>query len=384
MPILIGLFIGYRWGLHELGAFTVASATLAVALVVTDWGTTRALPRNLATLPHGMAVEFLSSANTFRLLLFAAVVALSAVAAVLGSWDRGVTTYMAILLPVCVFSMLTTNALSDRVVTGEMVGVGFAVMAGVLTFAALGAAFMRLALPPWSLAAAYACGKLVEAVVMTWGRWWVARMGIRSMSTTAALLWPFGVHLMLAAAYSRLSVFTVERMTDPISLGVFSVAVALHAALLLVPTSLALLHFPEITRAVQSGAGGRVRSILIRYSIFSCGTVGAGLIALGVLAPRIGRVLNVPPQFSSFLVAFAAISLITVFSSMAGFVMQARGREKEAARLAAWMLVVGVAYQLVALRVFGLWGICIAVTAGEITTVVSYILILRGKKNSRP
>src|SRR5262245_47406848 len=66
-PIALGLFLAHRWGRRELAAFTLAHATVVIVAAVTDWGATRALPRNLATLPPDAAAEFLAAANALRL-----------------------------------------------------------------------------------------------------------------------------------------------------------------------------------------------------------------------------------------------------------------------------------------------------------------------------
>lgn len=372
MPILIGLFIGYRWGLPHLGAFTVASASLTVALVITDWGATRALPRNLATLTPEAAIEFLASGNTFRLLLFAGAIAIGAVMMQCGVWNAEVKQYVVILIPVCVATMLATNALSERIVAGETVGIGWAVAVGVIVFASLAAVAIALQLGPRAFVAAYVCGKIAEAAVMARGRWWVAVVGRTSVAATAAILWPFGMHMILAALYSRLAVFTVERMTNPTDLGVFSVAVALNSAMLLVPTSVALFEFPAITRAMQRGDVPRVRRTVAVYSLLSVATVLFGIGGLWLFAGRIGRALRVPSHHEQFLVAYASVALVTIFSSMAVLLMQARGQERPAAWIAAAILVVGAIYQVISLKLFGLWGIVLGVAAGEITTVLAF------------
>ncbi len=67
VPIFLGLFLAHQWGRPELAAFTVAHAAVMIAVAITDWGATRALPRNLATLPPGAAAEHLAAANALRL-----------------------------------------------------------------------------------------------------------------------------------------------------------------------------------------------------------------------------------------------------------------------------------------------------------------------------
>ena len=188
--------------------------------------------------------------------------------------------------------------------------------------------------------------------------------------------------LILGVIYSRLAVFTVERVTTRAELGVFSVALACQNVLLLIPTSLALMQFPELTRRSKDGDGRAVRRILVRYTIVS--GLGALLVAvvLLMLAGPIARVLDVPPSMMPFVVAFAALAFPSSLSIVSGFFMQARGDE----RLVGWLSVVtlslALAYQMAALRAFGLWGIVIAVGAAEVTTIAVFGLGLAWTKRS--
>src|SRR5262245_50891782 len=87
VPIALGLFLAHRWGRRELAAFTIAHATVAIVTAVIDWGATRALPRNLATLAPDAAVEFLAAGNTLRLALVGASLALVTALVVAGVID---------------------------------------------------------------------------------------------------------------------------------------------------------------------------------------------------------------------------------------------------------------------------------------------------------
>ena len=375
MPILLGLFIAHRWGVTEVAPFAVANAIVAVALVVADWGATRALPRNLAMLAGDAGARFLASANAFRLLISAAMVVLAAVLAAAGVIQRDVAIYLAILFPLCVLSLVSTNALSERIVVRDTRRVGIAVGSGLSAFALLAALAVRAHEGPRWFVAAYVAGKLVESLVMSTGRWWVLAVQSHELRATAASLWPFGAQMILGVIYSRLSVFTVEHMASRTELGVFSVAAALQSALLLIPTSLALIYFPEMTRLANDARG--VRTILVRYTIISATGVTCGLTALGVFASRVTAVLKVPRAFTPFVVAFAALALLSIFSTIAGFLMQARGQEHRAARLSIVTLGLALVYQLTALHWWGLPGIIAAVAAAELTTVAVFGAALR-------
>ncbi|MGH9172959.1 MAG: lipopolysaccharide biosynthesis protein, partial [Vicinamibacterales bacterium] len=202
--------------------------------------------------------------------------------------------------------------------------------------------------------------------------------------STAVLLWPFGFQMILGVVYSRLAVFTVERWTTRAELGVFSVAVALHGALLLVPASLALLHFPELTRRTHAGDETGVRHILVRYTIVSAIGVTLGVAMLALLMTPVSVLFKVPRSLAPLVVTFAALAFLTIFSTMAGFLMQARGHESMAARLSVVTLLLALVYQAAALTTFGLWGIVAGAAAAELTTIALFGVALRHLRVAYP
>ncbi len=248
---------------------------------------------------------------------------------------------------------------------GETRGIAGAVAAGLLTFIVLGGVVLALNLGPTWLVGAYVAGKAIEASVLASGRWWVLSLGTTGFAATGAALWPFAAQLILGVIYSRLAVFTVERVTTRAELGVFSVALACQNVLLLIPTSLALMQFPELTRHWKDGDGRAVRRILVRYTIVAGLGALLGAAVLLMLAGPIARVLDVPPSMMPFVVAFAA-----------------RGEERLVSRLSVVTLSLALVYQVAALRAFGLWGIVPAVGAAEVTTIAVFGLGLAWTKRS--
>ena len=371
-PIALGLFLAHRWGRRELAAFTIAHATVVIVVAVTDGGATRALPRNLATLPPDAAAEFLAAGNALRLALVGAAVVGVAALVASGALGGDAARYLAILLALCPLSIVTTNAVSERVVAGETRAIATAVAAGLSTFAALGAAVLALGGGAPGLVAAYVAGKAIEASLLASGRWWVVSLRTTGVAGTAAALWPFAAQMILGVLYSRLAVFTVEHATTRAELGIFSVALAFQNAFLLIPTSLALTQFPDLTRRLREGDAGAVRRILLRYGIVSALGVLAGALVLLGLAGRIATALDVPRPMMAFVVAFAALALPSSLSVVAGFFLQARGEEQLVSRLSVVTLSLALVYQVAALRAFGLWGIVAAVAAGEATTIAVF------------
>lgn len=383
VPIVIGLFIAHRWGRLELAAFTIAQATVTIVIAVTDWGATRALPRNLATLAADAAAEFVAAGNALRLGFVAAAIAVVAALAGTGAIGVDAVRYLVILLPLCPLSIVTTNALSERVVTGATRPIATAVAAGLASFAILGAAAVALHAGAAGVVAAYVAGKAVEAALLASGRWWMLSLARTRVAPTAAALWPFAAQMILGVVYSRLAVFTVERVTTREQLGVFSVALALQNALLLIPASLALTQFPELSRRSQAGDRAAVRRLLARYTIVAAAGVLAGALMLLALAGRIAAALDVPRGMMPFVVAFAALAFPASLSVIAGFFLQARGEERLVSRLSVLTLAMALIYQMTALRAFGLWGIVAAVAAGEGTTIAVFTLGSRYRRRGR-
>jgi O-antigen/teichoic acid export membrane protein len=387
MPIVLGLFLAHRWGRRELAAFTIAHAAVMIVVAITDWGATRALPRNLATLAADAAAELLAAVNALRLGLLGAAVIIAAALIIAGAVGTDAGRYLTILFPLCPLFIVTTNAVSERVVAGETRGITTAVAAGLLTFAVLGGIVLALDFgAPW-LVAAYVAGKVIEAALLASGRWWVLSLATSlskgGVAGTAAALWPFAAQTILGVIYSRLAVFTVERVTTRAELGVFSVALAFQNALLLIPTSLALTQFPELTRRWQDGDGPAVRRILVRYTIVSGLGALLGAVVLVSAAGRIAALLDVPPTMMPFVVAFAVLSFPSSLSIVAGFFMQARGEERLVSRLSVVTLSLALVYQMAALRAFGLWGIVAAVGAAEVTTIAVFALGLAYTRTDR-
>ena len=374
MPIVLGLFLSHRWGRRELAAFTIAHAAVTIAVAMTDWGATRALPRNLATLAADAAAELLAASNALRLALVGAAAVIAAALVIVGAVDADAAPYLAILFPLCPLFIATTNAVSERVVAGETRAITSAVAAGLLTFAVLGGLVLALDAGPLWLVAAYVAGKAIEASLLVSGRWWVLSVRTTGVVGTAVALWPFAAQMILGVIYSRLAVFTVERVTTREELGVFSVALAFQNVFLLIPTSLALTWFPEVTRQLRDGDARAVRRILVRYTIVSFLGALLGAIVLAGVAGRIAAVLDVPPAMMPFVIAFAALAFPSSLSLGAGFLMQARGEEHLVSRLSVVTLTLALVYQVTALWAFGLWGIVAAVGAAEATTIVVFAL----------
>jgi len=382
-PIAIGLFIAHRWGRRELAAFTIAHATVMIVVAVTDWGGTRALPRNLATLAPEAVAPFLAAGNALRLGFVAAAIAVVAALAGAGAIGADAVRYLAILLPLCPLSILTTNALSERVVSGATRPIAVAVSAGLASFGALAAAALTVHAGAPGIAAAYVAGKAIEAVVLVSGRWWVLSVATTGLASAAAALWPFAAQMILGVVYSRLAVFTVERATTREEFGIFSVALALQNALLLVPASLALMQFPELSRRAQAGEAAAVRRLLVRYTIVAAAAVLCGALVMLAAAGRIAAALDVPRGMMPFVVAFAALAFPASLSVVAGFFLQARGEERLVSRLSVLTLALALVYQVTALRAFGLWGIVAAVGAGEASTIAVFALGARPRRGRR-
>jgi O-antigen/teichoic acid export membrane protein len=381
MPILLGLVIAQRWGLGELAAYTVANAITALFQVVVDWGATRALPRNLAKMSAGAADLWLAAANGFRIILAAAALLAGVVLALQGILEADVVAYLMPLFAVALLTAISGNAVGQRICSREMAGIGWGTATGLAIFSSLAAIVMIFDASPLWLVGAFAAGKVFEAAILLHGRSWVARVRLRGTISAAHSLAPFAVQAILGVLYARLAVFTVERMSTRAELGLFSLGASLQSALLLVPISFALLNFPQLTRlaAIRDDVG--IRQLIHRYRMVSTLGVLCGLSVIMASFRFAGALMHVTPGGGRFVLAFASLALLSVFSTMAGFKVQAYGREGLAARLSFITLACAIAYQVAALRWLGLWGIVAAVAAAELTSVAVFELALR--KNDR-
>ena len=99
MPILLGLYIAHQWGLRQLASYSVAQASLAVAIVVADWGSTRFLPRELSR-RDSAAVAVTASSTGVRLILASLCVAGGLAYGLMGGFGRDVLPFLLLLAPV--------------------------------------------------------------------------------------------------------------------------------------------------------------------------------------------------------------------------------------------------------------------------------------------
>src|SRR5438105_2195361 len=116
VPVLIGLYIGHRWGLVPLGSYAFASAFAAVGLVVTDWGCARWLPRELVWQRSGHDATAIYAANALRLTIAGAYLSLTALLWVFGAMAADSALYAAELGVLYFVAVSSTNGVSDRIV----------------------------------------------------------------------------------------------------------------------------------------------------------------------------------------------------------------------------------------------------------------------------
>jgi O-antigen/teichoic acid export membrane protein len=373
MPILIGLYIAHRWGLASLGAYTLASSYVAVGLLITDWGCTRWLPRELALtrLTPDAPASAAATANALRLTItgtFMAVTLLLSITHVLPADSMRFALELALLCPITVYSI---NGMSDRIVTREIGGIAGAVFLGLATFAFLAVAGEFFASGPDAIILAYVIGRAAEAVVMMRGRRDLYAVSFRNLIPTAAALWPFSIQAILGGTYSRLSVFMIEHFRHQ-DLGLVGAASALQNVLLLFPVSIALLNYPAMTTAAASGDRRKLRTVAVTSAAVSFATLTLAAGALIVARDRVAAILHIPAQSMTFVVAYASIACITIATILAGVLLQAMRQEKVMARLS--FLIVGFAliYQYTLIRWFGLWGLVGAIGAAEATSAALF------------
>lgn len=379
MPILIGLYIAHRWGLASLGAYTFAASYVAVGLMITDWGCTRWLPRELALvrMTPGAPAHAAATANALRLTITAAfflVTWLLAAAHILPAESTRFMLELGLLCPITIYSM---NGVSDRIVTREIGGIAVAVFIGLTLFAVLAFAGQSLAPGPDGIVLAYVIGRAAEAAVMMRGRRDLYPAAFRHFIATAAALWPFSIQAILAVVYSRLSVFMIEHFRRQ-DLGLVGAASALQNVLLLFPVSIALLNYPAMTTAAAGGDRRRLRTVIVGSAAACIAALAVAAGALFVARDRIAGLLHIAPQSMPFVMAYAVIAFITVATIIAGVLLQAMRYEKVTARLSFLTIVFALVYQYILIPRFGLWGLVGALAAAEATSAAVFGFVAFG------
>jgi O-antigen/teichoic acid export membrane protein len=376
MPILIGLYIAHRWGLASLGAYTFASSYVAVGLMITDWGCTRWLPRELALvrMTPGAPPTAAATANALRLTIaagFLLVTGLLAVMHVLPAASTRFALELGLLCPITIYSM---NGVSDRIVTREIGGIASAVFVGLALFALLAFAGQSFAPGPHGIILAYVTGRAAEAAVMMHGRRDLYPVAIRHLLPTAAALWPFSIQAILGVIYSRLSVFVVEHFRRQ-DLGLIGAASALQNIMLLFPVSIALLNYPAMTTAAANGDRRRLLKVVWASAAasFAALTLAGG--ALFAARDLVAASLHIPRQSMLLVVAYAAIAYITVATTLAGVLLQAMRYEKLTARLSFLTVAFALVYQYILIRWLGLWGLVGALAAAEATSATVFGIV---------
>jgi O-antigen/teichoic acid export membrane protein len=372
MPILIGLYIGHRWGLAALGAYTFAASFVAVGLMCVDWGCTRWIPRELALARlQGDSAGATPTANTIRLVLAAAFLLVTAAGSQLGWIPQESARYAMLLAFLCPIAIFSANGVSDRIVSREVGAIGVAVAGGLAVFGAAAVLAATLAPGALGLIAAYIVGKTAEAVLLMKGRSYLFRMSARHFLVTALALWPFSIQAILGVVYSRLSVFIVEHFRHA-DLGLIGAASALQNVLLLFPVSIALLKYPVLTSAAATGQQHQFRRVLAMAVAASVAMVTAGMLFLFLLRGIIGRTLHIPPALMPFVLVYVAVAYLTIGTALSAVLLQAIGRERITARLSFVTLAVSITAQYAFIRAFGLWGIAAGVAAAEMLSVIIF------------
>ncbi len=365
LPILVGLFIGHRWGLAALGAYTLAASFVAVGLMVVDWGCTRWLPRELALAYLHENRGGVATANALRLMLAAAFLLFTwglAAAGRVPAESARFAMELGLLYPISIFSV---NGVSDRIVRREINGIGVAVAIGLVIFGTIAWGGLHAGWGPHGLVLAFLTGKVIEALILMRGRFALFRVAPRHVFTTAYALWPFSVQGILAVIYSRLSIFIVEHFRHA-DLGLVGAAIALQNVLLLLPISISLLKYPVFTTAAAKGEWQQIRTALGSAVAMSIVGVGTGVAVMVAGRHVISQVLHIAPSSMPFVIAFASIAALSIGAALSGLLLQAVGRERTTARLSFITLAASLVAQFVFIQWLGLWGVAAGIATAEL------------------
>jgi len=367
-PVLVGFYIAHQWGLAEFGAYTVAMAAVTIAQVITDWGCSRSLPREIAVMNRPAATAFVHSTNISRLLIFAVLVAGAAIASVTSFMRPEIARYLWILAPWALVTIWATNGISARIVDDNVEGIGVAAVSGLVLLAVLLWLTRLYSAGPLAVAAAYVTAKFLETLILVGNRGWL--VGVRRENAIRALgiLWPFSIQGILLVVYSRLPLFVIEHTGSPELVGVVSAGTALQSVLLLLPACTSFIALPQLSVAV--GERKRIRPIIKNYLLISAIGTGCGIAALVILRHLIARVLRLPEQYMPFVLSFAAVAIATLGTAILSVLLQAWRGEATVARVATVTVLLALVYQVAFVRLMGIWGLIFAIVAAEISSVL--------------
>ncbi len=374
MPILIGLYIGHRWGLVPLGAYTFASSFAAVGLIVTDWGCTRWLPRELALAKVGSDdLRAAHASNSVRLIFASLYVLMTFAMTTAGLMKQEVATYayeLAILYGVAIIS---TDGMSDLIVARKTWRIASAMAIGLAVFFVGAFVADRFFATPYALVAAYIAGKIVEAAVLIAGRMSLLRFSSHHLWRMTVALGPFGVQAILAVIYSRVAIFIIENQRPLSDVGIVGAATALQGVVLLLPASMTLLHFPALSTAAAAQRLGEMLRIVRRSTAGSVVGVTVGLVVFASVRYQVANVLHIPLVYVPFVMALIAMSYLTIGTTMAGAVLQALGGEQLAAKLSFLTLGLSIPCRFIFIRYFGVWGVFHGALTSELATLVIFV-----------
>jgi O-antigen/teichoic acid export membrane protein len=373
-PLLLGLYIASRWGIAELGGFTVAIAFLAVVIVVADWGCTRFVLGELAH--HRGWTPQVSSATGVRVVIALLMISAGALYGLAGGFDRDILRYLLLLSPVALSSIVATNGVSAHVVDASMQAITRAIAVALVPLGAAVALTYAFPLRVQTLVVGYVIGKLAEATVLVWKRWPLLRISFVHARTVFLSLVPFSIQAIFGTIYSRLPIFALEHWSTRTELGIVAAATTILNVFLLLPTSMTLFAYPRLVAAGRDGDCGRIRSIVKRYATGSVAIYGAGLTVLWMARDLVCRLLHMPSSASAFVVLWVAAGCATVGNAMAGAVLQAVSAERVAARIAAGALTFAIVAQSLAVSRFGMWGALLALTVSETGAIVTHGLAI--------
>jgi O-antigen/teichoic acid export membrane protein len=327
------------------------------------------LPREIAVAERSSAAAFVARTNGLRLLLVLACLCALFAASTLHLIAADVAVYSYLLLPTCAVAIISTNAVSERVVSRDVHAISIAVVGGMVFFVASAVPLLKFfGGNGYALVVAYLFGKSAEAAILVRGRLWLVRTAFAGARRVLIAMWPFSVQALVAIIYSRLPIFLIERMgTSRQEVGLVSAGLALRNVLLLVTSAMALLSYPALSVAARDRNVSQMRQIVATYLIVCGASVVAGVGLLVLFIGRLSAVLHIPPARQGFTIWFVAAGITTVGTALGGVALQAFGGEQIAARLSVVAFLLAVAYYAAAIWFWGVWGTVWGLIGSEIT-----------------
>lgn len=343
-PMLVGVFVARALGAERFGGYALITAVVSGAQIVVEFGLDKLLPR--AFVEQGASRDVFRRWLGFKLVLamvlYCLIVAWTALVAipneiaftlVIYGLNLFIHSYASNYRSLYV-SLRSTGPVAVAALLGGIVGLSSSIPL-LLT--------QRASLP--LIATSLTAGALVELAVLIavhGNREWLVPSLPRVLPQFRET-WSFALQTVLSAAYTRLPTLALGAFGGPSHVAAYAMAGSIYSAMSLVPASVAVALYPDLSSAHNQGDRKRFTSILTRHTTAALSLGILAAIALTLFAePILITIYGTPGLLSVDVLRILALALVlAMLNSILGVGLFAMHREVSVATLS--LLSVSVA-----------------------------------------